>query len=173
MKIFNFYLDNIVNYDLIHKFNFKTVKNLPKLKKIILTFNLKNYNFKDLLVIFSALKIMGGMKSSKISKSKTSNINLKVRKGTPIGCTVVLRNEFMKKFLFNIIYFKFIEKKNIKFVKYNKNIFSFKVNNLLKVNKLRQNYEFFQNLPVLNVNIITTSTKKNVLLFLLKSYKLF
>ena len=76
----------------------------------------------------------------------------------------------MNLFLLKLLNLRFLNKK--KFENVNKNTFSFKIKDILKFSELEQNYQYFKNLPVLNVNIISTSIKKDLLLFLLKSYKL-
>ena len=170
MKIFKSYYKNIVGYDLLHKFTFKEIKQVPKLKKIVLTFCLKKYEIKHLLVSLAALKIISDVKFCSVIKSKSSNISLKIKKGNPIGSKIILRKVKMNLFLLKLLSIGFLNKK--KFENVNKNTFSFKIKDTLKFSELEQNYQYFKNLPVLNVNIIFTSTKKDLLLFLLKSYKL-
>lgn len=62
MKIFKFYYKNIIGYDLLHKFTFKEIKQVPKLKKVVLTFCLKKYEIKHLLTSLAALKIISDVK---------------------------------------------------------------------------------------------------------------
>ncbi len=170
MRIFKFYYKNIIGYDLLHKFVFKEIKHIPKLKKVVLTFCLKKYEIKHLLTSLAALKIISDVKFCSITKSKLSNVSLKIKKGNPIGSKVMLRKERMNLFLLKLLNLRFLNKK--KFENVNKNTFSFKIKDILKFSELEQNYQYFKNLPVLNVNIISTSIKKDLLLFLLKSYKL-
>ena len=170
MKILEFYSKNILAYDLLNKFMFKNTSKLPKLQKIVLTFCLKKYEVKYLLTSLVALKMVSNVKICNIIKSKSSNISLKIKKGNPIGSKVVLRKTNMNLFLFKLINLCFLEEKNL--VNINKNSFSFKIRDLLKFTDLEQNYKYFKNLPILSINIVTTSTKRDLLLFLMKSYKL-
>ena len=62
MRIFKLYYKNIIGYDLFHKFIFKEIKQVPKLKKVVLTFCLKKYEIKHLLISLAALKIISDVK---------------------------------------------------------------------------------------------------------------
>ena len=170
MKFFDFYTKNTLYYDLLHKFSFKEIKCIPKFKKIVLSFCLKKYEIKYLLIVLSALKIISGVKFCNVTKSKSSNVSLKIKKGNPIGGKVILKKMRMNLFLLKLLSLGFLNKKNFENV--SNNTFSFKIKDILKFSELEQNYQYFKNLPILNVNIIFTSTKKDLLLFLLRSYKL-
>ena len=169
MKILNYYYYNIIKYNVLYKFNIKNLNFIPKLKKIILNFQLKKYEFKHLIVILSALKLISNVKTCKLISSKVSNINLKLRKGTPIGCKVVLKKNTMHSFLLKILNFKL----RFPSSKSKNKVFSFKINNLLKFKKIERNYKFFKFLPLLSINIVTSSKTKYVFVFLIKSYKFF
>ena len=75
MHSINYYYNNIVKYDLINKFYYKNIKQLPKIKKIILNFNFKRQNFKNLMSSLIALELISNQKPIFI-KSKISNITL-------------------------------------------------------------------------------------------------
>lgn len=169
MKILNYYYYNIIKYNVLYKFNIKNLNSIPKLKKVILNFRLKRYEFKHLIIILAALKLISNTKTCKLISSKVSNINLKLRKGTPIGSKVVLKKNTMDSFLFKILSFKLC----FLYSKSKNKVFSFKINNLLKFKKIEQNYKFFKFLPLLSINIITNSKTKYVFIFLMKSYKFF
>lgn len=170
MKFFDFYTKNTLYYDLLHKFSFKEIKCIPKFKKIVLSFCLKKYEIKYLLIVLSALKIISGVKFCNVTKSKSSNVSLKIKKGNPIGSKIILQKTRMFLFLFKLINLRFFEKKSL--VSLKESELSFKIQNTLKFSELENNYQYFKSLPVLNINIVTTSTKKNLLFFLVKSYKL-
>ena len=42
------YYKNIIQYDLVNKFHYRNLQNLPKLQKIVLNFGYKNPNIKNL-----------------------------------------------------------------------------------------------------------------------------
>ena len=102
MRFLNQYNKQIVKYDLINKFNYKTVLTIPELEYIILNFNLKKSDTKLLISLLSSLKLIS-LKNPKITTSKTSNIVFKIRKGQPVGCQLTLRNFTMYKFLLRLI----------------------------------------------------------------------
>lgn len=167
MKIFKLYYKNVIGYDFLHKFVFKETKHVPKLKEAVLTFCLKKYEIKRFLTLLVALKIISNVKFCGLIKSKFSITSSKMKRGEPIGSKIVLRKKKVSLFLLKLFSSIFSSKK-----KFKKNILSFKTRDILKFSELEQNYQYFKNLPVLNVNLIFTSGKKDLILFLLKSYKL-
>lgn len=168
MHFFKKYSENVVKYDLINKFKYKTINNVPRIEFITLNFNFKKFDTKMLLSALAALELITSNKGALI-KSKSSNISLKIRKGQPIGCKITLRNASMNQFLFNILN-KLIIDNNIK-KKTSLNLFSIKLQNILMFKELEQNYRFFKNLYNLNLNIKTTDCKFEEFVFLLTSFK--
>ena len=92
MYLINYYYNNIVKYDLINKFYYKNIKQLPSILKIILNFNFKKQNIKNLMSSLIALELISSQKPI-FTKSKISNITLKIRKGQPVGCKITLRKQ--------------------------------------------------------------------------------
>ena len=97
-----YYNENIVKYDLINKFRYQNVTDLPELKSVSIRFQCEKYEMKNLIAALAALKLITSQKAF-ILVSKTANISLKIRKGHPVGCKIILRktkmNEFFVKFL--------------------------------------------------------------------------
>lgn len=169
MKFLTDYNENVVKYDLINKFNYKISKQLPKLQSIVLTFKVKKYDLKTLSCCLAAIELISYQKPI-LTQSKVSNISIKIRKGMPVGCKVTLKKKKLKHFLFMLINkFQLTE---LKATSKDKLFFSCKISNVFIFNILEKNYQFFRNLPDLNVNLSTTTCKNEELLFLLKSYKL-
>jgi len=163
------YSKHVVKYDLINKFQYKLITKIPTLHFITLSFNLQRWNFKLLLSALAALELITLQKSI-LTKSKFSNISLKIRKGQPIGCKVTLRKIKMNSFLFNVLNKKL---NNLTFKNSKKNnLISLKINNILIFEELEQNYQFFKNLSNLNINIKTTNCSIKEFIFLTNSYKL-
>jgi len=101
MRFIRNYTKNFVKYDLLLKFNdYKKISQIPKLKKIILSYEFKKYDFKLLLSSIVALELITSQQPC-ITRSKVSNISLKIRKGNPIGCKVTLRKKIMEAFFLN------------------------------------------------------------------------
>ena len=82
MQIFKYYYNNVIKYDVINKFYYKKYKQIPKIIKIVLSFNCKNLNIKQLLNSLIALELISAKKGF-ILVSKKSNILLKIKKGNP------------------------------------------------------------------------------------------
>lgn len=181
MRFLKNYAKNFVKYDLLLKFNdYKKISQIPKLKKIILSYEFKKYDFKLLLSSIVALELITSQKSS-IIKSKVSNISLKIRKGNPIGCKVTLRRKLMDSFflkLLNELLMK-IQKIELNIDKIEPNLnfyenktFTFKVKKGLIFTELEYNYQIFKFLPGLNINIVTDTKNYKELLMILKLYKI-
>ena len=176
MYLINDYYNNIVKYDLINKFYYQNITQLPKIKKIILTFNFKKQTLKNLMSSLIALELISTQKPIFV-KSKISNITLKIRKGQPVGCKLTLRKSKVNFFIFKLwndfFYSKNYVEKNIKIKTSNISVFSFQIQNSLIFSELETNYQIFKQLTKLNITIVCTSKTFKELKFLLKSYKLF
>ncbi len=164
------YNEKLVKYDFINKFNYKLVKNIPELVSVTLSFNLKKFSIKPLISSLASLKIITLNKGT-ITKSKVSNISLKIRKGQPVGCKLTLNNNLMYRFLFKILN-KHVINLKIKKNMFNK-IFSIKIRNILMFKDLENNYQFFKTIPDLNITIKTKTCNINEFIFLLNSFKIY
>ncbi len=169
MNFFKNYNENVVEYDLINKFNYKTLNKIPKLKSITLTFKLKKNDTKTLISSLAALKLLSQQKPT-LNCSKISNVSFNIRKGQPVGCKVNLKKKILRQFL-NLLINNLSGLKNS--INHNKtNSFSFKISNILVFHNLEKNYQFFKSLSDLNITITTINCKNNELGFLLKANKL-
>lgn len=173
MYFFNQYYNNIIKYDLVNKFSYKNLKTIPELKKIVLTFNCKNFEIKQLSSALLALKFITN-KNGKLTVSKKPNILLKIRKGNPVGCKIILTKLnmyiFMEK-LYKEILPKFKHKINIK-QNQNLNAITFNISNPLIFKELEKNYFLFNSLKNLQITILFNSINNKELLFLLNSIKI-
>ena len=169
MKFLKTYNRTLINYDLLNKFSYKSINKLPKIKCIIINLSLKKNDLKLLITYLAALKLITKQKGS-VTLAKKSNIILKVRKGTPIGCKLTLRKNKMFE-----LYLKLINKEMLtlnKVIIKQKKMFSFQIKDIFKFEELEYNYQFFNSLKLLNVNINTKSDCKNQNKFLLSSFKI-
>jgi len=93
------YYQNIITYDLLTKYNFKNIFQIPKITKICLNIGFKNANIekKKLINILVLLKLITNQKPI-ATQSKKNNIFLKIKKNSIIGCKVTLRKK-------NILFF--------------------------------------------------------------------
>ena len=62
MFFFNSYLNNVVKHDLINKFFYTNLKQIPKLETIVLNFGYQNSNFKHLISGLLALELFTSKK---------------------------------------------------------------------------------------------------------------
>ena len=154
------YLNTIIRYDYISKFNNKNFKHFPTITEIVLNFNLKNNNEFDLISSILALELMFNQKPLILFKKFSKNLNLRIKAGSPIGCRVTLRKDTMFNFLINIFLVRLpessiINKIVIKSIKQNNICFCFK--DLSTFNAIEDNYYLFKHLSNLKVSLITSS----------------
>ena len=102
MHFLEHYYEKIIKQDLINKFNYKTINKLPQLKKIILNFGCKNFSIQKIAKTLLAMEIITTKKSN-ITVAQNSNILLKIQKGYPAGCKIILTKTDMYKFLAKLI----------------------------------------------------------------------
>ena len=102
MFFFEIYLYKIIKYDLINTFFYQNLLEIPKLQKIILNFGYHKSNFKYLVSGLLALEFIT-FKKGKITKSKHLNVFLKIKKGNPVGCKIILKKSLMHFFYLKLI----------------------------------------------------------------------
>jgi large subunit ribosomal protein L5 len=176
MRVLKTYFEKIIKYDLINTFIYKNLKNIPKFKKLILNFGYKKSNLKYLISGLLALEFISS-KKGKLTKSKHLNLLLKLKKGNPVGCKIVLKKSSMYFFYLKLITFilpkikqfqisqQKRDLKNFKFV-------SFQLKTPLLFAELENQFQLFKEIPRLDVTLLTNSKSQKELFFLLKSVKL-
>ena len=92
------YLNEIVG-NMMKKFEYKNIMQVPKLEKIVINMGVGEAkdNSKVLDTAISDLETITGQKAV-VTKAKKSVANFKLREGQPIGCKVTLRGEKMYEF---------------------------------------------------------------------------
>jgi large subunit ribosomal protein L5 len=106
------YFNRIVKYDLINTFTYSNLTKIPKLEKIVLNFGYQKSNLKYIISGLLALEFITSKKSS-LTKSKNLNLFLKIKKGNPVGCKVILRKNTMYHVYTNIINSIFLKAKRL------------------------------------------------------------
>ena len=98
-----YYRDKVVP-DLMKKFGYKTVMQVPRIKKITLNMGVGE-TVNDKKVLDHAVADMTRIAGQKpvITKSRKSIANFKVRAGYPVGCMVTLRGARMYEFLDRLV----------------------------------------------------------------------
>src|SRR6476659_6903633 len=132
MYFLNYLQSKTLKHDLLNKFYYKNINELPKLKKIVLNFGCETTELKQLSATILDLEFIANQKGI-LTKSKKSNILLKIRKGNPVGCKVTLQKKRMLKFLEKTLLEIFPKIKNFNGVtvnkQINKNSFSYELRN--------------------------------------------
>lgn len=103
MRLQEHYKEQVVN-KLKSEFNYTSVMQVPKLKKIVLNMGLgeATNNIKCIQHAEYAMAQISGQKPV-VTKSKKAIAAFKLREGLPIGCMVTLRSERMWSFLDRLI----------------------------------------------------------------------
>ena len=97
------YQNEIVK-NMIDKFGYKNIMQVPKLDKVVINMGVgeAKENAKLLEAAMNDLEIIAGQKPI-ATKAKNSVANFKIREGMPIGCKVTLRGEKMYEFVDRLI----------------------------------------------------------------------
>jgi large subunit ribosomal protein L5 len=177
MFFFKTYFSKVIKYDLINTFFYRNLIEIPKLRKITLNFGYQKSNFKYLVSSLLALEFISS-KKGRMTKSKHLNVFLKIKKGNPVGCKIVLKKSTMYFFylkLITSIFSKVKQSKTSRFqwdLKLIKSI-SFQLKSPLLFAELENQFQFFKDIPRLDITLLTNSKSQKELFFLLKSIKFF
>lgn len=168
------YYKKVIKPDLLNKFTYLHISNIPKLEKITLNFGCKDLDIKTTASSLLALELISFTKGS-LTKSKRANVFLKVRKGNPSGCLVVLRNKRMYSFLYRLISVVLPNLKDFKGIypskKLDNTTFSFTLKDLICFKELEKHFYLFNKLPPLNITLTASTKTRKELIYLIKSFK--
>lgn len=167
----NFYIKTL-KHDLMNKFIYDNSKKLPYITKIILNFGCKNNNIKNVAASLLALELITRRKG-KMTFTNHSNIQLKIRKGNPAGCTVTLRKKQMLNFFSRMLTEIFSNLKDFSGFKSAKNIkaFSYEISDIFSFQELEDHYDLFNVLSSLNITLVLNTKSKEELIFIFNSLK--
>lgn len=175
MSLLENYYTKVIKYDLINKFFYNQLKDIPELKKIILNFGCKSFEIKSIAAALLSLELIT-TKQASLTKSKRVNILFKIRKGYPVGCVVILTKSKMYQFFFKLLTEVFPNLKDFKGIKVSKNLknksFSITLLDLINFKELEKQFYLFTNLPPLNIVLITNTKSRKELIYLLNSFKM-
>ena len=166
----------ITKQDCINKFNMSHYKNLPHLKKIILSFRCKNFSLQKFAITALALELIS-LKKGTITPARKSNVLLGIQKGNPAGCKVVLTKNKRYLFLTRIYADIISEFKNYSVKAQNRSQVSshlfFQVpGSDLALKEFEKHYPLFSDIRKLDLTIQANVKNTKKLLFLAKSVKL-
>lgn len=172
MHSLNQFYAKTLQFDLLNKFHYTNLKELPKLKKVILNFNCKTNELKTLSTHLIALELIADQKGI-VTTTKRPNLSLKLRKGDPIGCKVELKKAYRLNFLSRSLNEIFPHIKNFDMITFKEKTkrtnLSFVIKNSLNFAELFEHYYLFADLSEINVSIVSTTKTQKELFFLLKS----
>ena len=97
------YQNEIVD-EMIKKFGYKNIMEVPKLDKVVINMGVgeAKENAKVLESAIADMEKIAGQKAV-VTRAKNSVANFKIREGMPIGCKVTLRGEKMYEFVDRLI----------------------------------------------------------------------
>jgi len=173
MQFFKYYLENILKYDFINRFNYNNISYIPSLEKVILCFEYKNPTYKQILNSLLALELISKSKADLLTLKK-SNVSLKLRAGSPVGCKVTLKKLKMLDFISTLFLILIPQDKNfvINFStkNYTKSL-SFDFKSLFLFKELKDHYSVLKDLSNLSIVLITDSKNISEFVFFMKSLK--
>ncbi len=165
MYTFKYYYEYILKQDFLTKFTYQHSLKIPLLNKIVLNFGASQSTLKNLLPSLTAILLLTSQRPS-IVISKRTTLTLKIKGGVAIGCKIDLRG--VNKFLFfeKLIFCILPRIKNFRYTVTRNNVF-FKLDNLFLFKEIEKKYDYFQDLPQLNINInFKAQNSQEVLAFL-------
>lgn len=169
------YYKKIIRRDLLNKFSYNAIGDVPKLKKIILNFGCKNSEIKNLAASLLAIELIGVQKGV-LTQSRHANVLLKIRKGHPVGCVIVLKKDRMYDFLMKLLIDVFPTLRDFKGITITKKwiapSISFTIKDLISFKELEKQFYLFANVPPLNITVVTNTKTKTELVYLLDAFKL-
>lgn len=102
-RLFEYYKQTIIT-ELISKFDYKSVMEVPKINKIVLNMGLGEAST-DKKIVESAIKELEKIAGQRpvITKARKSIAAFKIRENYPVGCMVTLRGKKMYEFLDRLV----------------------------------------------------------------------
>ena len=175
-RLKNYYHEQ-VKQDLLLRGSYTNAHQAPAIEKIVLNLGMKEVikEKKRILIGLLAMEALSGQKAI-TTRSKKMVASLKIRRDMILGCKATLRGDAMFSFLDKvnttvlprIKQFKGFSRKAV-----NRNgDLTFRVHNPLAFLELEAQYELFQDLPYLDITVVTTTKKQEEALALLSGLQL-
>jgi large subunit ribosomal protein L5 len=181
MPLLEYFFFNNLKYSFINKFKYSSLKNLPKPKKITLTFKTKVPNLKIIATSFLALEFISKKQArGSFIVARQQNLVLKIKKGNPIGCKIFLSKRKMFKFIeqliFNVLSLfknKSNNASNFYKPKLTNNSYSITIKNSTVLPQLGKFYSIFNITDHLTIIINTATKEKKATTFIFKSFLIY
>ncbi len=161
--------------NLVEKFNFKSIMQVPKIEKIVLNVGIgdAHSNASYLNSVIEELSIITGQKAVKTVASK-SIANFKIREGYDVGARVTLRGDRMYEFLDRLINIALPRVRDFKGISPKSFDTSGNYNFSIKEQIIfpEINFDKTEQIHGMNITIVTTAKNKEEGYALLKEFKM-
>lgn len=169
MQTLYYYYNKIIKQDLLTKYTYSNYLEIPRFEKIVLRFNVNQVSLKSILPSLAGLFLISSQKPS-LKYSNKVNVILRVKGGSIISCKVDLRSKDMFFFMEKLIFLVLPKMKGFSYA-IQQQVLSFKIENVFLFKELEKEYEHFQDLPYLNVNIFFRAKNRSEIIGLLSAIK--
>ena len=148
--------------DMLTRYHYTNTYQIPKLKKITVSFSLQQSRFerKNLPKLLLASTLITGQKTKPVL-TKRGDASFGIRKNDPVGTKVTLRGQNALNFLDFVTTLVLPRVKNFEGLKSNNinlpKAFNFQINNALAFPQLEMAYEKFDNLGPISISLITSN----------------
>jgi large subunit ribosomal protein L5 len=180
MSLLEYFFYKNLKYSFINKFKHNSLKSLPKIKKVTLTFKTKVPNLKIIATSFLATEFITKKQTkSSFMVAKQQNLLLKIKKGNPIGCKIFLSKikmfKFIEQLIFNVLLLKKKPNNVSNFYKpqLTDNSCTLTIQNTIVLPQLAKFYNIFNIIDHLNLVINITTKNKTTTIFIFKSFLIF
>jgi len=164
-----YYYNHVIKQDFLSKYSYENVYQLPKMNKIVISMSLSQSSLKSLLPLISALTILSTQKPFILSSNRVY-LTLRVKSGVPVGCKVDLRGKRMFFFLEKLIFSVLPRLKEFS-VNFRKNVVSLYLFNLFVFKEIEKDYEYFPNLPKMNIHFVISASNSREVYDLLLGFR--
>ena len=157
--------ERIVREELMLKFQYSNVHQIPKVTKVVINTSMKSANFKLKLApsLILAITLITGQKAAP-TLAKKGNAKLSIRKGDVTGVKVTLRNEKMFQFLDFLITLVLPRIKNFEGIQDksldNEGNLTIQVKDPFTFPQLEAATNIFNHVGPINITIVTSSKNK-------------
>lgn len=155
---FYYYYKNVLKREFLTKYVYKNVYQLPKLKKIVLCLSFSQISLRGLLPLLSALTLISSQKPYLLTSNRPM-VLLRLKSGLPIGCKVDLRGQQLF-FFFEKLIFSILPRLKDFSLNFRKNVLFLSIPNLFVFKEIEKDYEYFPDLPSLNVVFVFVNSNK-------------
>ena len=169
--------EDVIRPDLLSKYNYKNVMEIPKIVKMVVHMTYKNISVdkNHINPTHLVLQLVTGQKAFPI-KAKKSMASFKTRKGMPVGCKVTLRNSMMYYFLDRLITILFPRIRDFQGISMKsfdeRGNYSLGIKDFLAFQEIEKDYDLFDNIYGMDIVIVTTAKTNSEAKTLLSGFQI-